>query len=222
MTQKIFVTATNTDIGKTYVSALIAKELHNKNKKVAYFKAAISGAESLDTSDAAYVRDYAHLKTEDLFVSYLFKEPLSPHLAARLNKEIISLQKIKEDFNNIKDYDYILGEGSGGIVCPLFYEDDNKLMLYDVVKEFNFSTIVVSSSSLGSINNAITTVEFLRTHNINIKGIILNNYDENDFMQVDNLKMIENLSNVEIIATVKTNGGLDMRYKKDISEYFDE
>ncbi len=222
MTQKIFVTATNTDIGKTYVSALIAKELHNKNKKVAYFKAAISGASTLDCSDAAYVRDYANLKTEDLFVSYLFKEPLSPHLAARLNKEIISLDKIKEDFNKIKDYDYILGEGSGGIVCPLYYEDDNKLMLYDVVQEFHFSTIVVSHATLGSINNAITTIEFLRTHNIKIKGIILNNYDENDFMQVDNLKMIESLSNIKVIATVKTNGGLDMRYNKDISEYFDE
>ena len=78
-------------------------------------------------------------------------------------------------------------EGAGGIVCP--FGDD--LVLPVVIKALGLDIIIVASASLGTINSTVLTVEYAKSHGINVKGIILNNYDETDFMQVDNKKMVE-------------------------------
>ena len=87
MGQGFFITATGTDLGKTYISALICKELKNKGFKTGYYKAAISGAEDLYNSDASYVALRAGLDLHnDVKVSYLFKEPLSRILLPAMSR----------------------------------------------------------------------------------------------------------------------------------------
>ena len=117
----LFVTGTGTDIGKTYVTAAIARELTSKNLNLAYYKAAVSGASSIESSDAGFVKHSANLKQEtSSLLSYLYEKPLSPHLAARGEGRFACLNKIKEDFNKLKEsYDYVLSEGAGGIICPV-------------------------------------------------------------------------------------------------------
>lgn len=77
------------------------------------------------------------------------------------------------------------------------------MLLPAVIKALNLDIIIVASASLGTINSTVLTVEYARTCGINIKGIILNNYDENDFMQQDNKKQVENLTGIKVLATVK-------------------
>jgi dethiobiotin synthetase len=94
MAKKIFITATGTDIGKTYISALIVKKLREMNYNCGYFKPVISGVTEmcgkLIDSDANYVVQTADIPTEaESCVSYWWKEAISPHLAAkRSNQEI--------------------------------------------------------------------------------------------------------------------------------------
>lgn len=203
MTKGIFITATGTDVGKTYVSALIVKSLRQKGINCGYFKPALSGANSSGLNDCEYVFKTAKIDADAKnYVSYMFEPAVSPHLAAKITNNPIKLEKIINDFNRIKrEYDYIVVEGAGGIVCPFNIEEN--LILPDVIKALGLDIIVVASASLGTINSTVLTVEYTKTKGLNIKGIILNNYDENDFMQQDNKIQIEKLTGIKVISTVK-------------------
>lgn len=197
MTKGIFITATGTDVGKTYVSALIVKKMCEQGINCGYYKPALSG--DVYPNDCEYVIETSGIKTGD-YVSYKFKPAVSPHLASQLANNPIKLDKIKTDFERIKkDFDFMVVEGAGGIVCP--FGDD--LLLPDVIKALGLDIIIVASASLGTINSTVLTVEYATNHGINVSGIILNNYDETDFMHADNKKMIEKLTGIKVIATVK-------------------
>mgnify|MGYP002677897295 FL=1 len=210
MTKCIFITATGTDVGKTYISALLVKKLRELGYNCGYFKPALSGAEvrngKLIPGDCDYVLKTAGIDANPMdYVSYVFKLAVSPHLASEIEKNPIKIEKIKADFERIKrNYDYLVVEGAGGIVCP-FNLSENKLMLPDVIKALDLDILVVASASLGTINSTVLTTEYANQQGIKIKGIILNNYNENDFMQRDNKKQVENLTGVEVVATVEQN-----------------
>ncbi len=211
MSKNIFITGTGTDVGKTYISALIVKLLKDKGYKSLYYKAAVSGNdkvnEQLISGDSKFVCDFAELNVNpnDL-VSYIFEEPISPHLAARRKNCEIEMSKIKKDFNEISSIaDFVTVEGSGGILCPIYYEKNSKILLEDIIKAFNLSVIIVSNAKLGSINSTVLTVSYLKQKNIKIKGIIINDFDDKSFMEQDNLKMIEELTQIKILAKVGQN-----------------
>lgn len=210
MTKGIFITATGTDVGKTYISALIVKKIPD----CGYYKPALSG--DVFPNDCEYVFKTASIdKNADEYVSYKFKPALSPHLASQIENNPIKLEKIKKDFNRIKsEFDYIVVEGAGGIMCP-FAKD---LLLPDVIKALNLDIIIVASAQLGTINSTVLTVEYAKNHGINVKGIILNDYDENDLMQRDNKKMVEELTGIKVAAVVKK----DSIEIEDLSYLFNE
>lgn len=220
MKKGIFITATGTDVGKTYISALILKHLLALGLNVGYYKPALSGAvrvgDKLVPGDCKFVLDFAGVSLgPQKCLSYMFEEPVSPHLASQLEGVPIELPKILSDFKDISSkYDYMIVEGAGGIVCP-FNLGENKLMIADVIKALGLDIIVVASASLGTINSTVLTIDYARSQNINVRGVILNNYDEKDLMQRDNLLQIENLTGVKVIATVK-NGQTDLSISPDI------
>lgn len=223
MTKGIFITATGTDIGKTYISSLIVKKLRENGVNCGYFKPALSGAEIIEDKiipgDCEYVLKRAGISLNPAdYVSYIFKPAVSPHLAAEIENKPINLDKIKTDFERIKrEFDYIVVEGAGGIACP-FNLSQIKLMTTDVIKALGLDIIIVASADLGTINYTLLTADYAKNHGINIKGIILNNYDENNFMHKDNKIQIEALTGVKVIATVP-NGENDI---KDLSNNFKE
>ncbi|MBR5555267.1 dethiobiotin synthase [bacterium] len=210
MTKGIFITATGTDVGKTYISALIVKSMRESGLNCLYYKPALSGAEVVDgnlvAGDCDYVLKKSGInKNPNDYVSYIFKPAVSPHLASEIENNPIKLDKILSDFERIKsECDYLLVEGAGGIVCPFSLKGD-KLLLKDVIKTLELDIVIVAPASLGTINSTVLTVEYARQNGINIRGIILNNFDENDFMQVDNKKQVEELTGVNVIATVKAD-----------------
>lgn len=210
MSKGIFITATGTDVGKTYITALIIKRLREAGFNAGYYKAALSGAEIRDgeliPGDAEFVVNTAKIpaKPSDL-VSYIYKEAVSPHLAAQREGNPVELDNIKADYNSsLEKYDYVTMEGSGGIICPIRW-DEKHLLLEDIIKELGLGTLVVSTAALGSINACVLTIAYLKQHNIPVRGIIINNYNPHDFMQQDNKKMIEELSGIPVIACVAPN-----------------
>lgn len=220
----LFVTGTGTDIGKTYVSAAIARELTSKNLSLAYYKAAVSGADSIEESDAGYVRDAANIRQDtDTLLSYLYKKPLSPHLAARGENKFASLEHIKSAFDSLKSkYDYVLSEGAGGIICPIVYEKDSKIMYLDILKTLNLPCVIVADAGLGTINHTVLTINYLQDHKVNIKGVILNKFNKDRLMHQDNLKMIEEISGIRVIATLADGEKKLNLLDKNMEDYFDE
>lgn len=203
MSKGIFITGTGTDVGKTYVTALIIKRLHEAGLRAGYYKAALSGAQSVTDSDAGFVKRISGIgQPEETMVSYLYQNAVSPHLAARWEGNSVSLSRVKQDYEKVCGvYDYVTVEGSGGVVCPLRWDEKKHILLEDVVRELKLNTLIVADAGLGTIHAAVTTVEYMRNHGILAKGIILNHYT-GDKMQRDNLQMIEELTGVPVIACV--------------------
>lgn len=223
MSKNIFITATGTDIGKTYVSALIVKKMRESGFNCGYFKPVLSGVVEKDgkliESDCNYVVNTAKIPTTaDDCVAYWWKEAVSPHLAAKRAGMEIDTSKIKTEFERKnKEFDYLLVEGAGGITCPLRLENNEKYLLKDLIKELNAPIIIVADGGLGTINSTLLTVEYARANNIKIAGIILNNFDKDSFMQQDNLKQVEYLTGIKVVATVAKNQN-EISLLKDLFE----
>lgn len=206
MKKGIFITATGTDVGKTYVSGLLTKQLRESGIDCGYYKPVLSGAivenDKIIAGDAEHVTQTAGLGGNSIErVSYIFKPAVSPHLASEIEGRPINLNKIIEDFKNAAEkHKFTVVEGAGGIICPLNL--DENLFIYDIPKALNLDVIVVADGGLGTINNTFLTVDFIKRLGLNIKGIILNKFEHENFMHRDNLRVVERICGVKVIGTV--------------------
>ncbi|MGL5414804.1 MAG: dethiobiotin synthase [Clostridium sp.] len=211
MNKGIFVLGTDTDMGKTFISALILKKLRLDLVKAVYFKGAISGAMDkngeLVPEDCQKVCEFAGVKPNFLKqVSYTLKNPYSPHLASRVENIKIDFKKIEKDFRRLQEeFDYILCEGSGGIICPISIEIGNEIMLEDIVKMTKLPVIIVSDSGLGSINKTVLTVNYGRQIGLEVKGIVLNKFDEENIIHRENKEVIKKLTGIKNILEIEEN-----------------
>ena len=168
----LFVLGTGTDIGKTYVTGLLLKYLRDNGYDATYFKAALSGAirdenGSLVPGDAVEVLTMAGLDEDtDFLVPYIYETAVSPHLASQIEGNPVNLDVVKDVYEEVSQkYDYIVMEGSGGIVCPIRYEGKdhkNNIMLEDIIKYLGLDVILIADAGLGTINSIVTTVEYLK------------------------------------------------------------
>lgn len=204
----VFVVGTGTDIGKTYVSALLTKKIVEMGKSVGYYKAALSGNDrddegNLIPGDAVFVRNFSGISTnlKDM-CSYVYEKSVSPHLASRIEGNPMEIDFVKGAFERIKgQYEYVIVEGSGGIMCPLRY-DEKKIFLEDLIKLFEIPTVVVADAGLGTINNVVLTCYYMNSKNIPVNGIIFNHYHSGNVMEEDNVYMCEKMTGVPVVGFV--------------------
>ncbi|WP_339048758.1 dethiobiotin synthase [Candidatus Mesenet endosymbiont of Phosphuga atrata] len=174
---QIFITGTDTSVGKTLISSWIC--LHTG---YSYFKPIQTGADK--DSDVVSKLANSNIYEE----SYIYKNPLSPHLAASLENSSIDISRI-----NLPKERNLIVEGAGGILVPI-----NKIMfMVDLIKKLNIPVILVARSTLGTINHTLLSLEALRTRGISILGVILNGSHNQD-----NIKAIEFYGKVEVLASV--------------------
>ena len=115
-------------------------------------------------------------------------------------------EKVLADYQAVRDsHQFTVVEGSGGIVCPIRYDESEKILLPDIVNALGLSVIIVADAGLGTIHNVVTTAAYIKTLGIEIEGVLLNNYI-GDLMQKDNYYMIEELTGLKVIGTVAPNG----------------
>ncbi len=223
MGKGIFITGTGTDIGKTYVTALIVKKLNEQGRNAAYYKAAVSG-NSYDSDgkliplDAKYVKDISGINQPvESMCPYIYERAVSPHLASRIEGNPVDLEVVKDGYDRLAEkYDTIVMEGSGGILCPICF-DEREIWLEDIVKELQLPSIIVADAGLGTINSVVLTVYYMQQKGMDIQGIILNNYIKGDIMHEDNIKMIKYKTGLDILALVKSGDtDIDIDIKKII------
>ena len=228
MGKAIFVTGTGTDVGKTYVTGLIVKKLRQSGRKAGYYKAALSGAEPdgkgmLLPGDALQVKRTAGL-AEPLsqLVTYVYKQAVSPHLAARWNHDPVDLERVRGDFLNARSRcDFLTMEGSGGIVCLIRWDNKEHLLLEDIIKTLGLSSLIVADAGLGTINSTVLTVEYMRNHGMTPKAILFNHWIPGDKMQEDNLAMTETLTGLPVAACIQ-DGDTDLAMDADrLAAFYD-
>ena len=221
MGKGLFITGTDTDVGKTYVTALLVKTLRKAGFDVGYYKAAISGAPTVAESDAGFVNRFAGInEPEDMILSYLYQNAVSPHLAARIEGNLVEKKVILKAWERVtKAYPYVTMEGSGGIMCPIRHDEKAVYYLEDIIQWLHLPVLVVAHAGLGTINHAVTTCEYIKNRDIPVKGIFLNHW-KGGVMEEDNVKMIEEITGVKVLAKIRDGDSLlDVDAEEIISLY---
>ena len=180
--QSIFVTGTDTGIGKTIVSTILTLGLNGR-----YWKPIQSGLE--DETDTQFVKrilGHEYVYEE----SYKLTRPLSPNHAADIDGLEIKLDSI--EIPSCKNKILII-EGAGGVLVPL----NNKALMIDFIKLLSSPCIIIAKSGLGTLNHTLLTIEALKKRNIPILGVVLNG-ERND----KNRKSIEQFGNVKVIMEI--------------------
>jgi dethiobiotin synthetase len=158
--ESLFVTGTDTNVGKTLLSALLVAALD-----AIYWKPIQTGAtEGTDRQTVINLADIPEAQT--IPESYCFDPPLSPHLAAEASGVTIDLARIRVQLKVDKP---VIAEGAGGILVPI---NDSELML-DLARHLGFPILIAARSALGTINHTLLTVRALRCAKMRIKGIVM-------------------------------------------------
>lgn len=209
MAEALFITGTGTDVGKTFVSGLIVKKLKDSGRNAAYYKAAMSGNErhadgSLIPGDALYVKRLSGIRQPlDTMCPYIYEAAVSPHLASRLEGNPVQMDVVEKSFKTLcTSYDFITMEGSGGILCPVCF-DEGELWLEDIIQKLHLSCLLVADAGLGTINSVILTAEYMRARHISVKGIIFNHFHPDSVMEEDNLHMCEHRTGLKVLTCVQ-------------------
>lgn len=170
----IFISATDTNIGKTHFSGLLIKELlkHYKADEIAYYKPIQCGREFDDTKKE-YQTDLETISDLDLGIdahnSYFLNYPAAPLLSAKLENTDISIAKIRYDFAALKaKYKFIIVEGAGGLAVPI----KNGFMISDLAKALDLPLLLIARPDLGTINHTILSIEHAQKKDIPILGFM--------------------------------------------------
>lgn len=195
----IFITGTDTGVGKTYVTQYLAEEFRRQGSDVGIMKPISCGPAK--ENDALLLKKKLKLNDPiELINPIQLKYPLAPLSASRLEKKKINLKKIFAAFKKLeKKHDLILVEGVGGVAVPI----TANYCVIDLIKELNTPTIVVARAGLGTINHTLLTVSALKDQGIEIMGIILNGFRGKDQAEKSNDEVIEELSGVPVIGRLK-------------------
>ncbi|MBD3609085.1 MAG: dethiobiotin synthase [Gammaproteobacteria bacterium] len=189
----VFITGTDTEIGKTYVSAAIVEALNQQGLRTSVMKPIASGChdtpEGLRNDDALSLMSAASVVQEYESVNpYSLKPAIAPHLAAQqAGVEFdLGLIQAKYKFNNLRS-DICVVEGVGGWMVPL----GDEAYLSDLVLELQLPVIVVVGMKLGCINHALMTIEQIERDAVPIIGWVANQIDPDMAMIEQNIQTLE-------------------------------
>lgn len=202
--EKIFVTGTDTGVGKTVISAILMAGL-----KAAYWKPVQSGREEM--TDTGWIRSVTGFPDEYFIPeTYLLSRPLSPHASAMYDNVHIDLQAFA--LPDQEKYPRLVVEGAGGVMVPL---NDGQMMI-DLMKYLNLPVLVVARSGLGTINHTLLTLEFIRQNGLDVLGVVMNG-PQNQI----NKRAIESYGRVRVIAEVDKLPHFNLQaLEKAYSRYF--
>jgi len=191
----LFVTGTDTEVGKTHTSIVIAKHLTTLGKSVVPRKPAESGCEEIDgqliPSDAVALMEAAQYPGNLADVCpFRFKEYASPRHAAKLANQAFSTQMLYEICIPKNDNDFLLVEGAGGFYSPLSEDGLNA----DLAMKLKLPVLLVAPDKLGTINQVLLNAEVITNCGLELKAVILNQLDKHDLgADLNNLEELSSL-----------------------------
>ena len=191
----VFVAGTDTGVGKSVVTGLLGRYILDRGYSVVTQKWVETGVRE--------VRDSGY--SSQLTAPYILKFPASPHLAARLERKRVAAGKIIKSVELLsKDFDFVVIEGTGGLLVPL----NEKTLVIDVVKTLNLSVVLVAANRLGAINHTLLSLEALKSRGIRTLGVIFNNVLRNERREIliDNPRIVEKLSGVKVLGVLPRLG----------------
>ena len=167
-----FISGTDTNVGKTIVSAVLATKL-----EAHYFKPIQCGLNKMNLKDSEVVKSLSN-KAKILNELYFLKKPLSPFVAAKQEKKKIDVNKILQFVKNLKTKKLVI-EGAGGLNVPI----NSNYLMSDLCQKLDTPLILVSRTKLGTINHTLMSLEVIKKKKINLLGIIFFGRQELETME---------------------------------------
>lgn len=204
MNRGLFITGTDTGVGKTIIAGAIIAAMHSRGIKTGAMKpietGCISTGKSLHPSDGAFLKDMAQMDEPLNQVTPLcFGPPLAPLVASEIEGRTIDLQKIRKHFRMLTDkYEAVIVEGIGGLLVPI----KRDYLVLDLVRELELPLVVVARPSLGTINHTLLTVNYAIKEGLRIAGIIINfsRFPEGNIAENTNPQAIQQLTDIPFIG----------------------
>ncbi len=208
MMKKLFITATDTDAGKTFVACALTQALINVGKKVAVYKPIAAGCQLdkgiLINEDAQLLSQFANCDQSIREVNPIaFVDPIAPHIAAKKSDREISINDINQGYQHIKatnaGADIIITEGAGGWRLPLAINQDSSnnknnknIFLSDFVIDTKQEVILIVNMKLGCLNHALLSYQAIVADGLNCIAWIANSATEQPMLNFD-----ENIASLE-------------------------
>ncbi len=220
--KSIFVAGTDTDVGKTYITAGLAVALRKIHVDVGVMKPFAAGAaqkKGYKSEDVEILTRAAQTSDpENLVNPQFFPIPASPYTAWKNLKTKPKVSTILSSFKKLsKLHEMILVEGMGGIMTPILKD----YYITNLIKEMKIPTVIVTRSKIGTVNHTIMTIKMCEKYKIPVKGIIINDFDDDGY-PVKNLKRdLENLTGVKVLGSIPfikdmSDASLNRIFKKNI------
>lgn len=206
MNRGIFITGTDTGVGKTFVAAGLIKAIREKGFSVCPMKPVETGCRlskgRLIPGDAGRLLKVSGFKEPlDVVNPYRFRLPLAPAMAAEREGTVIRKSKILSLSRRLmKKYDFTVIEGAGGIMVPVY----KRYLYLDMIKDIGLPLLIIARPGLGTINHTLLTIKAARSKGISICGVIINSADRSgkDTSVENNPEIIEKLGKVQVIGKI--------------------
>jgi len=220
--KSLFITGTDTDVGKTYVTAGLAVTLRKMGIDVGIMKPFAAGtpqkkgfkSEDVEIlSRAAQVSDH-----EDLMNPQFFKMAASPYTASKSLNVKVKVKSVLSWFKKLsKLHSMLLVEGMGGIMTPIL----KNYFVTDLIKDMKIPAVIVTRTKIGTVNHTIMTCKMCEKYKIPIKGIIINNFDSDGYTVKTLKRDLQSLTGVPILGTIPfidnlSDDSLYKNFKKNV------
>jgi len=174
-----FITGTDTGVGKTAITAGLAGAMRKLGANVGVMKPIATGVPQktgFKSSDVSLLVDASGTKdSEDLINPVFLPIPTSPYDATKLLSLPVDMPLILTKFTKLlSTHDVLLVEGIGGIMTPI----TKNFFVADMIKAMSIETIIVTRSTLGTLNHTVMTYNMCKDYDIKVKGLVINNFDE--------------------------------------------
>ena len=201
--KSIFITGTDTDVGKTYITAGLAVSLRKMNLDVGVMKpfaAGIVQKKGFKSEDVEILSAASQVTDpENLINPQFFPIPASPYTAWKNLNVKPKIPTILSSFKKLsKLHKMILVEGMGGIMTPILKD----YYVTNLIKDMKIPAVIVTRSKIGTINHTIMTVRMCEKYKIPIKGIIINNFDSDGYKTKELTRDLKNLLRIPILGTI--------------------
>ena len=211
--QGFFITGTDTEVGKTWISLGIVEALKQQNKKVGVMKPVSAGCEKTDdglrNEDALLLQQQSNVELDYETVNpYAFEPAIAPHIAAASEGVRIDIEKLYQHFQTIhQQSDCVVVEGAGGWQVPL---NDFQTMA-DLAKTFELPVILVVGMRLGCLNHALLSVESIRSSNLPLAGWVANQVSAEMNCLDENIQTLQQMIDAPMLGHTPNLETLDIK-----------
>jgi dethiobiotin synthetase len=221
----LFITGTDTGVGKTVVAAGLVASLRHSGFDIGVMKPIETGF-SLRSSDAVFLKKMAGVKDSlDSICPYRLKHPLSPFTAAKIEKVSIRFERIARAYEGLlQNHQALLVEGAGGLLVPITREK----MMADLALYLRLPVLIISRTGLGTINHTLLSVEVAKQRGVEVAGVIFNHLGpRKGLAERTNPSVIRHFLNVPILGEIpyapflKRKERIDERIKAWVESHVD-